>query len=403
MPPWPGPPRRSGGGRVVLLVALVVLGLLAAIGAAGAGVAFWESRSAAQTRAAVVAELPGLQRLVETERGLPFLRPVRVEVLDDEEFAARFEAPLPGEENEPEPGDPASTLLALGLADSDLLHDDGADDTVVGFYEPGRDAIVLRGSSYTPYSRTVLVHELVHALQDQHFDIDRPELLGSPDERDLAFTALIEGDAMVVENAVRAALPERLARAVDADEKRLFGAVAPSEATGLDTSDPLVALDYFPYDVGPALVSHLLDVGGQEALDAAFARPPTTTEQVLVPERYVQQSGATTLSRPSEPALDGWSTVADEGVLGALGLRLLLVGADDDLAVEAVDGWAGDRYVTVRGKRESCTRVDVLLDDTEARELLAEALEVEWVPETDAVVRPTGDRGLRLDSCASHR
>jgi len=66
---------------------------------------------------------------------------------------------------------------------------------VVGFYDPETKQLVVRGTDTTPFTRRVLAHELTHALDDQHFDLNRQQLDKADDETGFGFSALVEGNA----------------------------------------------------------------------------------------------------------------------------------------------------------------------------------------------------------------
>jgi hypothetical protein len=378
-PPWDQEPARAGQRqrrrRSATALGVVALLLLGSVGAGRVA----EDRREERVRAQVTALLPGLTAFVERERGLPFLEEVDVEVLGDRAFLAALREDDEDEgEQQQEEGDPEATLRALGLlepgTDLDGRVEEVLDAGVAGFYDPTTGRLVVRGRQVTPFVELVVVHELVHALQDQHFDIDRPELDEADDERSTAFTALVEGDAVRVETAwYRAQSAERRA-AVDA-----------VTGEGVDASDDVVtALLGFPYYAGPPYAAALLERGGQEALDTAFVDPPTTTAEVLLPG----------LGRPAgrapAPAPEG--DVVDEGVLGVLGLALV-VGADPAELDPALRGWRADRYVTVEDDGTACTTAHVAADDVPAlRRLLADAgLDVGDGPEGT----------VRLRSCAA--
>ena len=122
--------------------------------------------------ATAVAEL---QTFVEAARGLRFLEPVDVAVLGD----AAFRRTLAGGRalEEPEAEVAIGVLRALGLVGpgDDLASAQLDVDTVAGFYDTETKELVVRGARLTPFVRQVLVHELTHALDDQHFDLD-PDL-----------------------------------------------------------------------------------------------------------------------------------------------------------------------------------------------------------------------------------
>lgn len=380
-PPWEPDPaeQRRRRRRAVAALTTVVLLLVGVLGAATIA----ERRREARIQAEVNALLPGLQAFVEQQRGLPFTDEVAVEVLDDGDFLdALYEAPEDAP-HVPEDRDGERTLKALGLleedADLDEQVEEQLDAGVVGFYDPTTDRLVVRGRAADVFTELVLVHELVHALQDQHFDLDRPQLDEADDERSLAFDALVEGDAILVEEAWLASQPtDRQAEVLS----RLGG--EPDGQTGGDVVGLLLA---FPYLSGPPYVRDVLDDGGQAALDAQFRDPPTTTEQVLRPD---------TAGPPVDvPRPDVEGEVVDEGVLGELGVALV-VGTDPEQ-----DGphtaWGGDRYVTVEVDDRTCTTADIAADDPAQLPELEQALQD---ARPDAELERRGDV-LRLTACVS--
>jgi hypothetical protein len=352
------------------------------VGVLGAG-AILEDQRAERVRAEVDAVLPALQGFVQDARGLPFEEPVEVEVLDDEAFLdALHEEPADAPQAR-EDRDGERTLKALGLVEPDADLDEQVeqqlDAGVVGFYDPSTDRLAVRGREVDVFTELVLVHELTHALQDQHFDLERPELEQTDDERSLAFDSLVEGDAVRVEDAwLSAQSPDRQAEVLD----RLGG--APDRTTGDDT---VAALLSFPYVAGPSYVRQVLDAGGQAALDAAYATPPATTEQVLQPDAGAPVGVA-------RPDVEG--DVVDEGVLGEVGMALLL--GDDPWHPGAHTAWGGDRYVTVGDGDRTCTTADIAADEPAQLPALREAL-ADARPEAEIADGPGGT--LRLVSCVS--
>ena len=276
------------------------------------------------------------------------------------------------------PADLSATLYALGLLDpDDDLEAQSVDSVsdIVGFYDSAADRLAVRGSETGAYVDLVVVHELTHALQDQAFDLDRPELGSYGGEEGVAFTALVEGDATRVENAWRAAQSAEVRRELDEAE-------AAFPETDISLLDLLLA---FPYFAGEPYVERVLAQGGQPALDAAFRTPPVSTEQVLHPG-----AGAPVVT----PAPEATGTRVDQGVLGEQGLALLL-GVDPTRDGPQV-GWGGDRYVTVEDGDRSCTSATIVMDTPRDRDELLAALPEAGYDD----VRATGDRDLALRSCS---
>jgi hypothetical protein len=154
---------------------------------------------------------------------------------------------------------------------------------VAGVYVP-RDGRLYVLASGGEAPRSVIVHEVVHALQDEHFHLTRGPFAARPRDHDaeLAATSLVEGDATEVHERYVAGLSPgdlvgELARALGA---------APS-GDGAHTPAYLERQLLFPYTAGDAFVKALRARGGQRLLDRAFAHPPRTTAAVLDPARYL--------------------------------------------------------------------------------------------------------------------
>jgi len=344
----------------------------------------------------ITAVIDDIQAFVAAERGLPFLRDVVVELEDDATFESRLLADF--EESAEDLRIAGDAFAALGLIEPDVELAEAYRELlgvgVVGFYDPSTEALVVRGTEATPYVRTVIAHELVHALDDQHFDIDR-DFADSPDESGFGFTAVIEGDAVRIEEAYRATFT--------ADEEVAATTEELSIGLGVDPfAIPFVLLESLaaPYELGPALVDVILAAGGDEALAAAIAVPPTTSEQVLDPDAFV--AGEAAVPVPA-PAADG--PVVDDGAFGAFTLRQLLVevGVDPSTADDAVDGWGGDAYVQWDDPAgDTCVRIAVVGDTAaDTAELAAALTEAADSSSSAATVDVAGADGpVTYTSCA---
>lgn len=311
----------------------------------------------------IAAVLPDLEHFVERTRGLTYLRPVTPTLLDDAAFRKRLAGASRQQSDRrrnARPDDAETTLRALDLLprgttlDAETAAFSG--DAVGGFYDPKSKELVVRGTKATPFLREILAHELTHALQDQYFPLDRPDLDASDTEVGLAFSALAEGDAVRVQEAfLRSLSPAERAAAAD-EQSRAYG------RAGATTPPALQALFGFPYSAGPAFVRALLADGGQPRLDDAFRNPPTTSEQISEPAKYLAGEGP---QRVDPPAAGG--TVVDRGVLGEEGLFLLLASElGRQQAQQDSTGWGGDRYVSWHDGVRDCTRFTLTMDNPRA-------------------------------------
>lgn len=136
---------------------------------------------------------------------------------------------------------------------------------------------------------------------------------------------------------------------------------------------------------------------GPTPLERLLAEPPASTEQVLDPPRYLEPDVPEVVPAPS-----AGGDVSSSGVLGQLLLRRALSARVDPYdVVAAVEGWAGDRFVTwTDDAARSCVAVRVRSDTFAGRELLVAALD-EWSASmTGAGVERDGDRDVEIVSCA---
>lgn len=331
---------------------------------------------------ATVAEL---SQYVAGVRGAPFPGPVQVELLDVDAFNQRL---LDDFEEEREEIDLVGRLfVAMQLLDPDedlfeIFHDFlGAG--VLGFYDPETGELVVRGAAITPYTRSTIVHELTHAYDDQRFELDRPALRDASDESGLGFSALVEGNATRVQRLWEAEL------SVEERDELVSEQIA--SVTGVDFGAvPFVLLHQieFPYTSGSVLVEALAEAGGEARIDAAFAAPPTTSEQVIDPDRYL--AGERPLPLPA-PRADG--EVIDQGTYGQLTLSITLGDViDRETARQAADGWGGDAYVAWADGDRTCVRVAFRMDTPEDLVELVDAWQTWTEGHPDATVAPA--RGI---------
>jgi hypothetical protein len=332
-----------------------------------------------------------IARFVEQARGHAYKQPVKVELVDDAEFNRRLLADFDKDADSMRTDEQVLKALELIPADSDYVVAlrKTVSEGVLGFYDPETKELVVRGTELNPYIRETMAHELTHALDDQWFDLDRPELEDAPDESSWAFSALAEGSARAVEQQFDDTLTPAESSQRD-DEEAQFG--AKMDVSGVP--DYILDSIGLPYQLGVDLVHHLSSSGGTAAIDAAFVSPPTTSKQVLDPDL---------LGRPpvpvDKPAADG--QVIDEGVVGELGYLQLLHSSDSSGSVNrsTVDGWVGDHYVAYTVGSQTCVRDTVKVDSASDASTLESALR-RWADGADhAEVLRIDDVTLTMSSC----
>ncbi|HYO76497.1 MAG TPA: hypothetical protein VE010_08540 [Thermoanaerobaculia bacterium] len=187
---------------------------------------------------------------------------------------------------------------------------------------------------------TVMIHELMHALQDQHFDLSKKEkALMRDTDANLAYHAVLEGEAVLVMVA------HMLAKSnVDFDEVikndamlGMIGSAAQAEQM-IDPSTPKYFAEMlkFPYLEGLKFVVAAYRRGGWKELDRVHANPPRTTREILHPEEYFARSFKPQAFDATAPA----NAISAEH-LGEFHWRFL-VGAEN------ARGWVNDRAVVSR-------------------------------------------------------
>jgi hypothetical protein len=346
------------------------------------------------TEAEIEAVVTEISAFVAEERGLEFVEPVAVELEGEGAFQDRLLADF--DEDADELRQTEVFLEGLGLVEPDVDMVEAMRSLlgggVVGFYDPETAELVVRGAALTPYVKTTIAHELVHALDDQVYGLHRPQYDDADDEISFGFSAVVEGNARRIENAYQDSLTDEEREQATTEELMIGG--------DLDIgSIPLVLIDLIgaPYTLGEPFVGGLVESGGDQALAAAFAEPPRTTEQVLDPARYL--AGEAAIDVPP-PQVEG--EVVDEGVIGQLLVLLVLadeVGVDD--AREAASGWGGDWGVAWRDGERSCVTATLVGDDVGETEQMRRAFDRWAAAHEDARLEPSGGGGpFTLEACA---
>jgi hypothetical protein len=334
------------GGSRQLLHAIALLGLLA-IALASAAIAHetppasGEADSAALERLSV-AVTPKVAERVERIRGLQFEEVPQPQVVDAEfmnELGAR-DARRSGAARGLAVDEASARLLGLLPADEGLeAVIESTGDLAAAAYDPRTDRLYMI-TGVGALDRTLveffLAHELTHALEDQHFGL--PHSPDTSDDGALAELALIEGTAtaVMIEYARLHLNPgELLAASLEIDAGR--GDVPAFVVEQLELA----------YLRGAEFVQELNAVGdGWTLVDDAFAnRPPSSTEQVLHPETYLEVE-APVPTGVEAPALErrGWQRLGGGDLGEAATAQLLRVGAPPEIARQAAEGWGGDHY-----------------------------------------------------------
>lgn len=350
-------------------------------------------------------------------------REVPSEILTKEDFAKQVEDAIENSQDDEEMRAAELALKMFGLTpwDFDLTRAsaDLIEEQAAAFYDFDEKRLyILDSTSGGLEQQQALVHELAHALADQHYSLGDYLKDAEGDDEATAREAVIEGQASWLSFAylaykisgspeVPALLLDRLASATgaDGDQYPVF-----SQAP-LYLRESLI----FPYTQGMRFQDAIYRELGPRAFDYIFQRPPRSTQQILHPEAY---GLAAKPAHPELPdlgqAMGGESRRFRELMEGDIGefdfeilLRQYLAGTGDD----AASHWKGGAFRLLEHRDEKypvlehASEWDSEESAAEFFHLYEEVLRAKWkrmeirssTPEEVLGTGDTGDFLLRLD------
>ncbi len=182
---------------------------------------------------------------------------------------------------------------------------------VQGYYSTKEKTLYVYENVSGNYERGVLIHEMVHALQDQHFGLAKLHQESFGSDAELALAALIEGDATFT-------MIEMLKK----DQPKVTAMLSTSLESAKNVRNA------FLYGAGARYVKGLKDKGSWASVNARYKFPPRTTAAILHP-------GVSTIDLGPGRSV---------GVVGMI--EMLSEHADArSLMLSATQGWIGDRIV----------------------------------------------------------
>jgi hypothetical protein len=329
-----------------------------------------------------------LMAAAERVRNLHFKSPVPVLVEDRERITEYVGTQI--EEEELQRARVVYTALGLLPEDLDvralLLRLMG--EQVVGYYDADAKHLVVRDDVMRGFTQTqqpkdapadyaeariVILHELVHALQDQNLDLSAHIHLDRDTDASNAFHSLVEGDAtlaMIGYALEREKIPLHRLTGNPAQVRSFSEVVRRSPLAGseLEQAPAIVRVPLLSaYVDGLSFAASLHGSAGFAAVDRAHAHPPLSTEQVLHPERYAQPDDPTPVVLPElkELSAAGYEMLRED-TLGELEMGVYFSQAmSEEEARRAADGWDGDRIRVYRAPQRPAAVVWLSVWDTE--------------------------------------
>ncbi len=250
-------------------------------------------------------------------------------------------------------------LVRLGVipADYEYLSEvlDLFDEQVAGYYDPKSKTLFIASWLTAQQQKEALIHELAHALQDQHFELQAfLEEVDDDDDAALARKAVVEGEAvaLTLDHSLQPFrrnflnlpnLKESLAKIMRQNSENSTKLKA--------TPEFLREVFVFPYLHGVRFLQVYRRWHPWEDMVKIYADPPKSTEQILHPEKYAgRRDDPTPVDRLQMPASlpPGWA-IEYTNVLGEFSIYLWLKQfINEPLARQASRGWDGDAVQLLR-------------------------------------------------------
>ena len=328
------------------------------------------------------AEIEAIEADVVDLRGLELLDDLDEQIIDRDELARRV-SEIIAEEYTPEEArvDALTYWLLRLIPDRDLdlyqLQIDLLSEQIAGYYDPETKELVVvtDQGDLGVTDKVTMAHEIVHALQDQHFDLIAIDEFAIDADHDAAITALIEGDATL-------SMTDYMLGYLDPLELiELLGETFTGADSGVLDDAPRYIADglLFSYDSGQVFATALFDEGGYAAIDAAFSDPPSSTEQILHPEKYIDpdRDEPILVDNPdiSRDLGDDWQLLRGD-VLGEWDLRIMLEdnGVGAARAATASEGWGGSWFDIYESDSGVISLLTTRWDTNDDADQFAEAL-----------------------------
>ncbi|WP_435152674.1 Hvo_1808 family surface protein [Haladaptatus sp. DFWS20] len=183
---------------------------------------------------------------------------------------------------------------------------------VAGFYLPDRDEIFVISDENLVVDNATLIHELTHALQDQHVGLASSQFEAKTMDGQRARDGLTEGEASYVEERYKNRCGNEWSCVEMPGPPRAKtpygGGSLPNFNLGMQVS--LIQ----PYADGPAYVASNVESEGWEAVERKYRNPPKSSAQVIDPNKANEEP--TTLQL-GEQARNGWKLYGKKGENGS--------------------------------------------------------------------------------------
>jgi hypothetical protein len=302
--------------------------------------------------------------------GLPIRHPVKKQLATREQVSKYVEKRMKEQGNGERFDRSAVSLKKLGLLPRDFNLREYMlalyKEQVEGWYDAHSKTVFLLDWVPPDVQKPVMAHELVHALQDQSYDLEkwlnvRKDVKDDSgqmviDEQRAARQSVIEGQAMVVLFDYQLTPTGQTIESAPELVASMRSSMLDEDSTPLYAKAPIYLREamLFPYTYGTDFeIAVFTKRGKQAAFAGVLEHPPLDTHQIMEPAAYLSHEPQTQIKvAPLEKLLgSGWRREDFSG-LGEIDLRVILrQWGGPKIAAQLAPAWRGGYYMTLSSKK----------------------------------------------------
>jgi hypothetical protein len=309
-----------------------------------------------------------LLKFSSDESGLPVKSEVKRQFISRADVASYLKKKFDEDESAKRLERSEIVLKKFGMLDHDFTLKpfllDLLKEQIEAYYDSKTKTIFMLDWVDVDEQKPVLAHELTHALQDQHTDLEKwndqtPDAVSTTfaedadhvtrDEMDTAREAVAEGQATaVMMDYILKPLGKSLVKDPEVLEV-VTQQIADPESSPVLARAPLLLSEslLFPYREGLSFEQDVwMDQGKAAAFTGALDRPPTSTWEIVNPREYERKSVPAVPLLPNiHPMVDKEYKPYDIGQIGELDVRILTkIFAGETISGNLTPAWNGGIY-----------------------------------------------------------
>jgi len=365
---------------------------------------------AAERPDSLFAEIDSIVKELSEITGLKMIRPVPHEMMSRDQLRRFIENKIQEEVKPEEIRAEEAALKLFGFLPPDFNLERATiellTEQAAAFYDYHRGRLYVINAHSDDMQQMALVHELAHALADEHFRLERfIKKVESADDASVARLAVMEGQASWITFEYMARKMGRsLKNSPDLLKSMATMMHAASGQYPVFDRAPLYLREslLFPYTAGMLFQQSVIEKVGQAGFTEVFKRPPSSSQQILHPEKYFAREEPTQPRLPRLPPASGAKKLI-EGSFGELDHSILLRQYCGQDAAALAANWRGSRFVVLESRdgRKTLAYVSEWRDPEAARAFFDQYKTVlekkwkrcEWERQTRELLTGAGDTG----------